>query len=75
MTPSSTPPAHTATSELPADPRGQLLLRIARRADELVRETRRSPGLNRVCWLLAEHETIVRDMAGLDGEGRSLSAS
>ena len=42
--------------ELPHDEATLLLWRIARRADELVVETQREPGLNRVCWLIAERE-------------------
>lgn len=37
-----------------------LLWQVARRADELVRETRRPPGLNRLCWLIAEQEMTGR---------------
>lgn len=42
------------------DERTLLFLRIARRADELVQESRRGPGLNRVCWLIAEQEVTGR---------------
>jgi hypothetical protein len=39
---------------------GTLLLLIARRADELVKEQRHTPGLNRLCWLIAEEEVAGR---------------
>jgi len=41
---------------LRADKLIELQLRVARRADEITREKRSSPGLNRHCWLLAEAE-------------------
>lgn len=49
------PPEPLAVDVLP-DEHARLLWRIARRADELVQATHRQPGLNRVCWLIAEQE-------------------
>jgi hypothetical protein len=48
--------SESIVAELPRDQATLLLWRIARRADELVIETQREPGLNRVCWLIAEEE-------------------
>lgn len=48
--------APSAFPELPSDATALLLWRIARRADELVQQSQRGPGLNRVCWLIAEEE-------------------
>jgi len=47
---------HEATEHPPQDEGGLLLWQIARRADELVQQTGRGPGLNRICWLIAERE-------------------
>lgn len=44
----------------PTDELACLFWRIARRADELVRETQRGPGLNLMCWLIAEREMTGR---------------
>lgn len=50
--------ASSPAEPLLLDDADQLLWRIARRADELVQDTARGPGLNRVCWLIAEQEVI-----------------
>jgi hypothetical protein len=52
--------SNAPAADLPADDQSLLLWRIARRADELVHETSRGPGLNRICWLIAEQELLGR---------------
>jgi hypothetical protein len=52
--------------EIPADELTQLQLRVARRADELVRENRVATPMNLHCWLMAEFEHIDQ---GLVSEG------
>jgi hypothetical protein len=48
--------------ELSADALSHLQLRVARRADELVRESKVATPMNLHCWLMAESEMI--DSAG-----------
>lgn len=55
MHPSNSAPG-TVPPVISEDDVSLLLLRIARRADELAAEMGRTPGLNRVCWLIAEEE-------------------
>jgi hypothetical protein len=45
-------------AESPSDALSQLQLRVARRADELVRDSKVSTPLNLHCWLMAESELI-----------------
>jgi hypothetical protein len=45
-------------SEFPTDELGLLQLRVARRADELVRDSKVATPLNLHCWLIAEGELI-----------------
>jgi hypothetical protein len=44
--------------ELSSDALSQLQLRVARRADELVRDSKVTTPLNLHCWLMAESELI-----------------
>jgi len=45
-------------AEFPADALSQLQLRVARRADELVRDSKVATPLNLHCWFAAESELI-----------------
>ena len=58
-----TPDEAIAQSLLP-DTLSDLQMRIARRADELVRERDEGQGLHRHCWLLAEAEITRALVAG-----------
>lgn len=66
-----------STDEQPADPLSQLQLRIARRADELVRDSPFATSLNLHCWLIAEAELVVapaaitKSLSGYNREQRS----
>jgi hypothetical protein len=53
--------------ELPSDALSQLQLRVARRADELARDSNASTTLNHHCWFMAESEL-------LDGGDREMNA-
>lgn len=44
--------------ELSSDALSQLQLRVARRADELAKESKVTTQLNLQCWLMAESELI-----------------
>jgi hypothetical protein len=57
------------SDELSSDALSQLQLRIARRADELARDSNVSTPMNLHCWLMAESELIGRRRPG----GRSAS--
>jgi hypothetical protein len=53
-------------SDSPSDPLSLLQLRIARRADELVRDSEVVTPLNLHCWIMAESEIISSD--GIPGD-------
>jgi hypothetical protein len=44
--------------DFPSDALSQLQLRVARRADELARDSKVATSLNLHCWLAAESELI-----------------
>jgi hypothetical protein len=49
------------SAEPTPDPLLRLELDIARRADEIARESRLGSSLNLHCWLVAETEVLARD--------------
>jgi hypothetical protein len=53
-------------TELPFDALSQLQLRVARRADELARDSKFVTPLNHLCWFMAESEFIDGTGAGED---------
>jgi hypothetical protein len=55
----------------PTDPLFEVQLRVARKADALVREEARGSGLNLQCWLLAEAEVFDAPSAASSPSGRS----
>jgi hypothetical protein len=52
--------------EFPSDALSQLQLRVARRADELARDSKITTPRNLHCWFLAESELVKGD--GLEDE-------
>jgi hypothetical protein len=52
--------------ELPSDELSQLQLRVARRADEIVRDSAFVTPLNLHCWFMAEYELVHGNDAGED---------
>lgn len=56
-------------AEMPSDALSRLQLRVARRADELARDTKIVTPLNLHCWMMAESELIEGARGGEDHLG------